>query len=223
MDLTLIGAIIAGLVTLVGIIASLVQIMDYVERRRAKVPAAPVPKYEPLTPLGSLPPLPEDQQLADTLSAKASAKARGEIDTLPSLPEDLEEDVEDTVTSADDPLFEEIEEYEKALELGFENADIWCSYGACLEEVKQVDKAIDAYSRALEIDPRHADSLRFRGVLRVKLGDWDAAIADFERLKLIPKYESFAIGLLAFARSQKRKANRYQVYRQLAETCAAIT
>jgi tetratricopeptide (TPR) repeat protein len=213
MDLISVGSIIAGIV---GFIASIVGILDYAERWRARMSAAPAPKYKPPGPLENLPPLPGDQQLERALSAKALAKVQGETEILTSPPEDLEEDAEDIVASPDDPLLEEIEEYEKALKLGHdENADIWCGYGACLEELKQTDKAIQAYSRALEIDPRHADSLRFRGMLRMKLGDWDAAIKDFERLKLIPEYKSFAIGWIALARSQKRKAYKDQVIANL--------
>lgn len=58
----------------------------------------------------------------------------------------------------------------------------WTLYGACLESLGDSEAAIDALTRAVELDPTNADALARRGVLRSVLGhpgaglDLDAAI-----------------------------------------------
>lgn len=128
-----------------------------------------------------------------------------QVNKKPSLPGDLEEAIENVWAGSDDLLFEEIEEYEKALELGFENADILCNLGAAYEVAKQADKAIQSYSRALELDSNHTEARYYRAILYHKIGKLDEAITDFKQLAMMPGYQQVAHFWLATAYGKKRR------------------
>jgi tetratricopeptide (TPR) repeat protein len=52
----------------------------------------------------------------------------------------------------------------------------------------QVDRAMDDFNAAIELDPTYVDALNNRGLAYMGRGAYDLAIADFERvLKLHPK------------------------------------
>lgn len=60
------------------------------------------------------------------------------------------------------------------------NAD-WDTATKGVEDVKQLDPAIADFSRAIEIDPKDAQSYLFRGLSHKAQNNWEAAIADTEK------------------------------------------
>ncbi len=52
----------------------------------------------------------------------------------------------------------------------------------------QYDRAIEAFNRAIEINPRHADAYNNRGLAYVNKGQYDHAISDFNKaIEINPK------------------------------------
>lgn len=47
------------------------------------------------------------------------------------------------------------------------------------------NSAMENFSLAIEHDPRNFDALKFRGDILLKTGDWDGALADYDRARLI--------------------------------------
>jgi tetratricopeptide (TPR) repeat protein len=55
----------------------------------------------------------------------------------------------------------------------------------------QYDKAISDYTKAIELNPKHADIYYSRGLAHNKMGQYDKAISDFtEAIKLKSKTAS---------------------------------
>ena len=61
--------------------------------------------------------------------------------------------------------------------------------GAAFAEAGHYDEAITDYTRALEIEPKHAEFYNNRGAAYREKGQYDQALADFNRaLEINPKY-----------------------------------
>lgn len=63
------------------------------------------------------------------------------------------------------------------------NADAYNLLGYALRHLDRTDRAMQAYKRALKLDPNHKGALEYQGVLFVMLGDLDSARANLERLE----------------------------------------
>ena len=65
------------------------------------------------------------------------------------------------------------------------NADAYNLLGYALRHLDRTDRAMQAYKRALKLDPSHPGALDYQGVLFVMLGDLDSARANLARLEAI--------------------------------------
>ena len=69
--------------------------------------------------------------------------------------------------------------------------DTYYSRGLAHNKMGQYDKAISDYTKAIELNPKHADIYYSRGLARNKMGQYDKAISDFtEAIKLKSKTAS---------------------------------
>ena len=82
-----------------------------------------------------------------------------------------------------------IAEAEKIVAQDPKNLKVWVSLGNDYFDTDQAQKAIGAYSKALELDPNNPNVLTDQGVMFRRVGWYDKAIANFERaLKIDPKH-----------------------------------
>jgi tetratricopeptide (TPR) repeat protein len=82
------------------------------------------------------------------------------------------------------------------------NEEDWVGKGLELISQQQYDKAINAFSTAIEIIPRDYQAYNYRGVARALKGDFNRAIADYNKaLKIRPLYAE-AYNNLGFAHTQ---------------------
>lgn len=65
------------------------------------------------------------------------------------------------------------------------NADAYNLLGYSLRHLDRTDRAMQAYERALKLDPNHKGALEYQGVLFVLLGDLDSARANLDKLEAI--------------------------------------
>ena len=63
------------------------------------------------------------------------------------------------------------------------NADAYNLLGYALRHLDRTDRAMQAYKRALKLDPNHKGALEYQGVLFVMLGDIDSARANLDKLE----------------------------------------
>jgi len=65
----------------------------------------------------------------------------------------------------------------------------WFEKGLILSRAQQYDKAIKAFSTAIELIPGDFEAYNYRGVARTHKGDYDGAIADYTKaLQIKPEY-----------------------------------
>ena len=76
---------------------------------------------------------------------------------------------------------QQIESYQKLVEIDPENGDCWLSLGKVLEKKGDVDSAVKAYRRACELKPENAEIYQQLGKLLVKLNQLEEAIASYRR------------------------------------------
>ena len=82
-----------------------------------------------------------------------------------------------------------ITEAEKIVAKDPKNFQAWVSLGNDYFDTSQPQKAIDAYSKALEINPNSPDILTDQGVMFRKVGWFDKALANFEKAQQVePKH-----------------------------------
>ena len=78
----------------------------------------------------------------------------------------------------------------------------WVEKGLKLISKQQYDKAVNAFSTAIEIIPQDYQAYNYRGVARALKGDFDRAMADYNKaLKIRPRYAE-AYNNRGFARTQ---------------------
>jgi Flp pilus assembly protein TadD len=65
------------------------------------------------------------------------------------------------------------------------NADAYNLLGYALRHLDRTDRAMQAYDRALKLNPNHTGALEYQGVLFVMLGDIEKANANLERIEAI--------------------------------------
>ena len=82
-----------------------------------------------------------------------------------------------------------IAEAEKIVAKDPKNLNAWLSLGNDYFDTEQVQKAIHAYGKVLEIEPNNPNVLTDQGVMFRKVGWYDKAIANFEKAsQLDPKH-----------------------------------
>jgi cytochrome c-type biogenesis protein CcmH/NrfG len=82
-----------------------------------------------------------------------------------------------------------IAEAEKIVAKDPKNLNAWLSLGNDYFDTEQAQKAINAYGKALEIEPNNPNVLTDQGVMYRKVGWYDKALANFEKAqKLDPKH-----------------------------------
>ena len=92
-----------------------------------------------------------------------------------------------------------IAEAEKIVAANPKNLSAWISLGNDYFDTEQFQKAIHAYSKALEIQPDNPNILTDQGVMYRKVGWYDKALANFEKAqKLDPRHlqSLFNIGIV---------------------------
>ncbi len=65
------------------------------------------------------------------------------------------------------------------------NAKGWVALGNAYFDSQQREKAVEAYSKALQLEPNNPDVLTDQGVMYRELGAFDKAIANFEKASTI--------------------------------------
>lgn len=78
-----------------------------------------------------------------------------------------------------------IAEAEKIVAQNPKNLNAWISLGNDYFDTEQAQKAINAYGKALEIEPNNPNVLTDQGVMFRKIGWYDKAIANFEKAQKI--------------------------------------
>jgi cytochrome c-type biogenesis protein CcmH/NrfG len=78
-----------------------------------------------------------------------------------------------------------ITEAEKIVAQDPRNLNAWISLGNDYSDTEQVQKAINAYGKALEIEGNNPNVLTDQGVMFRKLGWYDKAIANFEKAQKV--------------------------------------
>jgi len=82
-----------------------------------------------------------------------------------------------------------IAEAEKIVAQDPKNLTVWISLGNDYFDTDQAQKAISAYTKALELDPNNTNVLTDQGVMYRRVGWYDKALANFDRaLKIDPKH-----------------------------------
>jgi tetratricopeptide (TPR) repeat protein len=82
-----------------------------------------------------------------------------------------------------------IAEAEKIVAQDPKNLNAWLSLGNDYFDTEQAQKAINAYSKALEIEPNNPNVLTDQGVMYRKIGWYDKALVNFEKAqKIDPKH-----------------------------------
>jgi hypothetical protein len=70
---------------------------------------------------------------------------------------------------------------EQAVQQNPKDVQSWIQLGNVYFDTKQAQKSVDAYARALALQPNNADVLTDQGVMYRELGQYDRAIANFAR------------------------------------------
>jgi cytochrome c-type biogenesis protein CcmH/NrfG len=90
------------------------------------------------------------------------------------------------------------------------NVRAWVALGNLFFDTHQHQKSVDAYARALELEPGNADVLTDQGVMYRALGAFDKAVANFDKAsKLSPQHlqSLFNLGVVyAFDLKDRAKA-----------------
>ena len=82
-----------------------------------------------------------------------------------------------------------IAEAEKIVAQDPKNLNAWLSLGNDYFDTEQAQKAIQAYGKALEIEPNNPNVLTDQGVMYRKVGWYDKALANFDKAqKINPKH-----------------------------------
>ena len=103
-----------------------------------------------------------------------------------------------------------IAEAEKIVAQDPKNYQVWVQLGNDYFDTEQPQKAVNAYAKALEIDPKHqntANLLTDQGVMFRKMGLFDKAIDNFEKAsKTDPKHTQSLFNLgVVYANDLKQK------------------
>ncbi len=78
-----------------------------------------------------------------------------------------------------------IAQAEKIVAQDPKNVNAWISLGNDFFDTEQTQKAINAYGKALELQPNNANVLTDQGVMYRKIGWYDKALINFERANIV--------------------------------------
>ena len=114
-----------------------------------------------------------------------------------------------------------IADFDKAIELGFNSAAVYCHRASAKALLDEYDAAISDYDKVIELKPDFAEAYNIRGILRSELGQHDEALADYtEAIRIKPDYaEAYAYrGVLKTHLGRINKARSdFQTALELAE------
>ncbi len=108
-------------------------------------------------------------------------------------------------------------ELEQILAKDPKNLQAWIALGNDYFDSNQPQKAVQAYTKALELDPNNPNVLTDQGVMFRALGFYDRALANFEKaLKVDPKHlqSQFNIGIV-YATDLKQNAKARATFEAL--------
>ena len=86
-----------------------------------------------------------------------------------------------------------VENYEKAIQIDPENADIFKEYGETLENLNDLELAQSAFSKAIEIDGKYADVYILSGDNYLKQKQFEQAIEQYKKALEIDRDDATAI------------------------------
>ena len=120
-------------------------------------------------------------RLAPTLMVLALAAPVAAVDTGTPVPQ-LSEARADIDAEAWDSA---IAKLKLIVDADNTNADAYNLLGYALRHTGANERAMQAYTRALTLDPQHTGALEYQGVLFVILGDLDKANANLDKIEAI--------------------------------------
>lgn len=120
-------------------------------------------------------------RLAPTLMVLALAAPVAAVDTGTPVPQ-LSEARADIDAEAWDSA---IAKLKLIVDADNTNADAYNLLGYALRHTGANERAMQAYTRALTLDPQHTGALEYQGVLFVILGDLDKANANLDKIQAI--------------------------------------
>lgn len=89
------------------------------------------------------------------------------------------------------------------------NVQAWIQLGNDYFDTRQAQKSVDAYARALELQPNNPDVLTDQGIMYRDLGQFDKAIANFEKAnKIDPKHLQSLFNLGVVLASDKKQPDK---------------
>ena len=92
---------------------------------------------------------------------------------------------------------EALDAYQFALEHDRQSAHLHVRLGATYVKLGQPDRALRSFAKALALNPRHADALRWTAMLYTSQGKFDEATATYERLRAVEPADRFVLSTLA--------------------------
>ncbi len=100
------------------------------------------------------------------------------------------------------------------------NLRAWIELGNDYFDTHQRQKAVDAYAKALELDPNNPDVLTDQGVMYRELGAYDKAVTNFQKAnKINPRHMQSLFNLgVVYAYDLKDTDKATEVWNRLIET-----
>ncbi len=90
-----------------------------------------------------------------------------------------------------------VDEFEKAIEAGLVNTEIYWRLGICLSELERIREAIRALKKSIELDPSVAATITDLGVVYQKIGMIEMAAREYEHaISLSPSYMDTRLKLI---------------------------
>lgn len=110
-----------------------------------------------------------------------------------------------------------IDDMEKAVAKEPQNAQAWAALGNAYFDAKNPQKAVQAYARALALNPNDPNVLTDQGVMFRALGFFDKAVANFEKAnKLNPQHLQSLYNLgIVYAVDLKQPAKARPVFEKV--------
>ncbi len=110
-----------------------------------------------------------------------------------------------------------IDEMEKVVAKDSQNVQAWVALGNAYYDAKSPQKAVQAYAKALALNPNDANVLTDQGVMFRALGFFDKAVANFEKAnKLNPQHLQSLYNLgIVYAIDLKQPAKARPVFEKV--------
>ena len=140
----------------------------------------------------TLPALAIDQGTDDTATSAPAPKAKPAKPAGPTLATARADIAAKNWTQA-------IADLRKVIAANPKSADAYSLLGYSYRNAGNMDRAGQAYTKALELNPKHTGALEYQGILFIKLGQTDKAKANLEKIEDIEGAKSEAYEDLAKA------------------------